>query len=65
MADESKDPDKLKLNVAKPQIDGDSKSNNSQRKAVVVDTSSQFVTDKTYKDRNELINWVRGEAAKL
>ncbi|GAU12470.1 hypothetical protein TSUD_230030 [Trifolium subterraneum] len=53
MVDEPKDPDELKLNVVKPEIDkpdGDSKPNNSRLEVAIVDTSSQFVTDKTYKD---------------
>jgi hypothetical protein len=36
-----------------------------QLEVYVVDTSAQFATDKKYKERDELINWVRVETANL
>jgi hypothetical protein len=40
-------------------------SDESKLEVHIVDTSAQFATAITYKERDELIKWVRGEAEKL
>jgi hypothetical protein len=42
----------------------DAKPINYKLLAIEVDTCAHFVTDKTYKDRNKLIDWVFCETAK-
>jgi hypothetical protein len=68
MADESKPPDELKPDVDKPKIDKpdvDSKPSNAQPEEEVVDINNHFATNKKYKDRDVLINWVCDEVEKL